>query len=47
MLATEMFAKISIASARTHVCSEEALLSSGWISVGSELSSLKMKVTVF
>jgi len=36
---TEIFGKISVASARTHCPGEEMLLSSGWALIGSELSS--------
>ena len=46
MLATEIFDKISVASMRTHGRGEEAQLSSGWILIGSELSSLNFNSSV-
>ena len=39
MLAIKIFPKISVVSAQTHRHGDEALLSSGWTLIGSELSS--------
>jgi len=38
--------KISVPNTRTHGRGEEAQLSSGWISIGSELSSLNFNSSV-
>ena len=45
-LATELFEKSSVVSARTHGRSEEVQLSSGWTLIESELSTLKFKPSV-
>ena len=42
----KIFEKISVTSTRTHGRSEEAQLSSRWISIGSELSSLNFNSSV-
>ena len=46
VLATEILAKISVASMRPHDRSEESQLSSGWISMGSEVSTLNFNSSV-
>jgi len=46
VLATEIFETISVASLWIHGRGEKAQLSSGWISVGSELSSLNFNSPV-
>jgi len=37
---------IPITNTRTHSCGEEAQLSLGWVSIGSELSSLNLNLSI-
>ena len=45
-LASKIFEKISVTSRRIHGGGQEARLSSGWISIGTELSSLNFNLLV-